>query len=96
MSLTVAELKRRIQPGVKIQSVHPGHGLTPCPPDHPFYTEVATVREVNTVGFASERPFKAGKLSHCDWPKASQLVETPDGFKIIRASNMILRYRWIA
>jgi hypothetical protein len=92
--MTLAELKRRIKPGVKLRSVYTGAGL--FSPEHPFYTEVATVRRVMSTQFTVNRPYKgADSESYCNFPKASQLTETPNGFRITCSPALILEYVWI-
>ncbi len=94
--MTVAELKRRIQVGTKLQSVFVNPTSSMLGPEHPFYTEVATVRRVMSTQFTVNRPFKGSDSeSYCSFPKASQLEETADGFRINISPNMILQYRWI-
>jgi hypothetical protein len=92
--MTVAELKRRIQPGVKLRSVYTGAGM--FPPSHPFYTETATVRRVMSTQFTVNRPFKGpDSESYCTFPKASQLEETPNGFRIVCGPSLTLEYVWV-
>jgi hypothetical protein len=95
-SMTVAELKRRIQPGIKLRSVYVAPASSMFGPEHPFYTEVATVRRVMSTQFTVNRPYKGPDAeSYCDFPKASQLEETLNGFRITKAPNLILEYVWI-
>lgn len=68
--MTVAELKRRVVVGVKLDLVH-FSGWSPGP---------RTVTKVNSVGFGLTN--SEGKTSFCDWPKASELIEKPNGFTI--------------
>ncbi len=90
--MTVAELKRRIQPGTKLQSIYTGKG--PFGPTDPFYTEIGTVRRVMSTQFTINRPFKGpDSESYCQFPKASQLEETPAGFRI-RTEHTVLEYVW--
>lgn len=92
--MTVAELKRRIRPGVKLRSVWNGTGMFTA--EHPFYTETATVVRVMSTQFTVNRPYKGPQSeSYCTFPKASELEETPNGFRITSAPNMVLEYVWV-
>lgn len=51
-----------------------------------------TVEKTNTAEFQVKTP--EGKLSHCGWPKASQLHETTNGFKIVEGGETSLEYEW--
>ena len=68
--MKVAELKRKLVVGVKLDLVH-FSGWTPGP---------RTISKVNTVGFYLMN--SEGKESFCDWPKKDELVEKPNGFAI--------------
>lgn len=95
MSLTVAELKRRIKPGVKLQSIYvPGSRFVG--PDDPFFTNVATVVRAMSTQFTVNRPYKGPTSeSYCSFPKASELQETEKGFRIVRGGGDVeLEYEW--
>ena len=91
--MTVADLKRRIKPGVKIQSVFTSTSFGN--PTDPFYNEVGTVVRVMSTEFTINRPFKGPKSeSYCSFPKASELFETENGFRIVNADTE-LEYKWV-
>lgn len=94
--MTVAELKRRIQPGTKLKSVYVGPTSSMFGPEHPFYNEVATVRRVMATQFTVNRPYKGvDSESYCTFPKASELTETPNGFRITKGEYTVLEYVWV-
>ena len=96
--MTLAELKRRLQPGVKLQSIHVStSGVVAT---HEFFKHVAVVSRNQRSGFAVKRPTWAGREdveSFCGWPPASCLQELPDGFAILECANgpMFLKYKWV-
>ncbi len=93
--MTVAELKRRIRPGVKLQSIYiPGRSFVG--PNDPFYTNVATIVRVMSTQFTVNRPYKGPTSeSYCSFPKASELQETAKGFRIVRGDGATeLEYEW--
>ena len=91
--MTVADLKRRIKPGTKIQSVFTGKSFGK--PTDPFYTEVGTVVRVMSTQFTVNRPFKGPKSeSYMSFPKASELFETENGFRIVTGDTE-LEYKWV-
>lgn len=69
--MTVAELKRLVTVGTKLDLKHYS-GWSPG---------VREVSRVNSVGFALCT--SDGRESYCDWPKASDLVRKPGGFAIM-------------
>ena len=72
--MTLKDLKARIIPGAKLVLVHCLMG--PCRKER-------TVAEVNTVDFMMTGDgIREGRVSHCRWPKASQLEETAKGFRV--------------
>jgi hypothetical protein len=76
--MTVAELKRRLQPGTKLALVR-AYWMAPGQP--PVERTVLKVNSVDII-FASQPDFANGKQSHLSIPKASQLHATEKGFVI--------------
>lgn len=84
-TLTVAELRRRLQPGVSLTLIENAKG--PCELSR-------TVVAANTVGAQfTGAGIEEGKRSYMDWPRAAQLQGTADGFEIHMAGRR-LAYRW--
>ena len=82
--MTVAELKRQMIPGTKLTLTN--SLLGPC-------NKPRTVARVNSVDFMLHQDDKPGApVSHCRWPKASQLVETPKGFRIMEGDEIAVEY----
>jgi hypothetical protein len=85
--MKVAELKRRLTPGVKLRLTDTLMGPT---------DKVRVVAKTNSVDvmFTGDN-IDEGKFSHLPWPKASRLFATPDGFEIVEENGEVsARYKW--
>lgn len=71
MPKTLAELKRYLKPGMILDTVHYS-GWKPGPRSIAF---------TNSVGFGLNHPTE-DRISNCDWPKASDIQFTENGFTI--------------
>ena len=72
---TLADLKRRMIPGITINCVHLVSGWTPGP---------RTLAHVDTVKFGLKMP-DTDRVSYCDWPKAKDLEIVDDNTFIVHA-----------
>lgn len=85
--MKLAELKRKLVKGTKLRLVDSLIGT--C-------DKARVVAMTNSVGvmFTGDG-IKDGQFSHLDWPKASQLVETEKGFKIVEDGETSAGYIWV-
>lgn len=86
--MSLAELKRRLQKGVRLQLVE-RCGRPVDPPQEP--REIAVV-QTNAVAFQD----RDGKLSWLWWVKGLKVHTMADGFVLVWPNENRLRYRWVA
>lgn len=85
--MTLAELKRRLLPGIRLRLVHCLTG--PCDKGR-----TVKCQQFNSIAFWTDDV--PAKVSWLHWPKARNLREAPDGFEIIVEgfTGPAARYVW--
>lgn len=82
--MTVAELKRRLVPGTKLTLINCLMG--PC-------QKLRTVERIRSKHFVFHAHEK-NRESVLQCPKASQLIETENGFRILNDGEIAVEYVW--